>query len=216
MKDVFDKVAPPLRTIFSKYPCDLPTLLQRFPTEGAQITEIENQLESEQDELQIKELNKQKDRLIWQLYLLDLQTKNPDLAAHFSELLASDFDFSKLTRPADFFKLVAEMRYEQMETQNILDLFGNDHLAFKKFFLELFDLNASELHVNGCAIPIKKTVISGAHPNFQSFSEMELYDELPLEYELDLKNAPFSVEDRAVFDQLFADRLEDEKEKLKI
>lgn len=216
VKDVFDKVAPPLRTIFSKYPCDLPTLAQKFPTEAAPIHEIEHQLETEQDELQIQELYKQRDRLIWQLYLLNLQTENSDLASHFSELVASDFDFSKLTRPADFFNLVAELRYEQMESQNVLELFGKDHFAFKKFFFELFDLNASELHINGYIIPIKKTVVSGTHPHLHSFSEMELYDEFPLEYELDLKNAPFSVEDRVVFDQLFADKLGNEKDKLKI
>ena len=207
MKDVFDKVAPPLRTLFSKYPCDVSTLIQKFPIEATPIYEIEHKLGGEQDELQIQEFYRQRDHIIWQLYLLDLQTKNADLALHFSELVKSDFDFSKLTRPADFFKLIAESRYEQMENQNILELFGKEHFAFKKFFFDLFDLNASELHLDGYAIPIKKTIVSGYHSHLHSFLELELYDELPLEYELDLKNVPFSVEDRAVLEQFFADKL---------
>lgn len=93
-----------------------------------------------------------------------------------------------------------------MENEHLLGLFGADQLSFKDFFTELFDLQTDQLSLNGYQIPVKKRVVTGAHSQLKNFSEWSVFDDLPLEYEIDIGQVPFSIEDRSIFKKLFIDR----------
>lgn len=95
------------------------------------------------------------------------------------------------------------MRYKQLEDAGIVSLFSPYPQDFKDFFLTLFDLNSDTLQLNGKSIPIKKRVLAQSHPQLQNLSDFQLFDTLPLEFELDLTNLNLSIEDKAVFEQLF-------------
>ena len=91
-----------------------------------------------------------------------------------------------------------------MKDGTMLSFFGQDTAAFEKFFLELFDLNTSEISVSGYTIPVKKKVLPGKHWDYNDFFYGQPSDALPLEYELDISKVPLSVEDRYSFERLFA------------
>lgn len=204
VKTIFDKVSAPISTIFLTYPCSVEELLQKYPEEKVLLEGVWQELEkSDLDEHSIQALLKQQDDLIRKIYLRDLESKNTSIAWHLKELLESDFDFSRLTQPADFFQQLAIMRYKQLEDAGIVSLFSPYPQDFKDFFLTLFDLNSDTLQLNGKSIPIKKRVLAQSHPQLQNLSDFQLFDTLPLEFELDLTNLNLSIEDKAVFEQLF-------------
>jgi len=74
-------------------------------------------------------------------------------------------DFSTLTptESSELFSELAKMRLGQMlsETQ-IREIFDLNVANFEHFFMNLFDLNSSNLQIGGYSFPIQKTVLGGA------------------------------------------------------
>jgi len=204
VKDTFDKVVPFFPTIFQQFPVNFSALLQVFPEKKQVYDALEKEYEAATSDAERDLIAEKINALYWEVYLADLATKEPKLCAYLTELKKLDFDFSFLSDQSGFFSLIAQMRLKQMKDGTMLSFFGQDTAAFEKFFLELFDLNTSEISVSGYTIPVKKKVLPGKHWDYNNFFYGQSSDALPLEYELDISKVPLSVEDRYSFERLFA------------
>ena len=163
-KDVFNNVLPPFHVIFNQYPFDREQLKAKYPTEFQDIEQMETQLSTEESEEGRKLLSAQIEQKFREIYLHDLQISKPILANTLQKLYTHQFDFSTLTtaESSGLFSELAKMRLEQMisETQ-IREIFDLNVANFEHFFVNLFDLNSSNLQIGRYNFPIQKTVLGG-------------------------------------------------------
>jgi len=164
-KDVFNNVLPPFHVIFNQYPFDREQLKAKYPNEFQDIEQMETQLSTEESEEGRKLLSAQIEQKFREIYLHDLQISKPILANTLQKLYTHQFDFSTLTptESSELFSELAKMRLEQMlsETQ-IREIFDLNVANFEHFFVNLFDLNSSNLQIGRYNFPIQKTVLGGA------------------------------------------------------
>ena len=213
-KDVFNNVLPPFHVIFNQYPFDREQLKTKYPTEFQNIEHMETQLSREESEEGRKLLSAQIEQKFREIYLHDLQISKPILANTLQKLYAHQFDFSTLTtaESSELFSELAKMRLEQMlsETQ-IREIFDLNVVNFEHFFMNLFDLNSSNLQIGRYNFPIQKTVLGGARWTLTSPWDMLSEKDLPLEFKISgLNSDQISLENRQMIQKLFKNQISDD------
>ena len=213
-KDVFNNVLPPFHVIFNQYPFDREQLKAKYPTEFQDIEQMETQLSTEESEEGRKLLSAQIEQKFREIYLHDLQISKPILANTLQKLYAHQFDFSTLTptESSELFSELAKMRLEQMlsDTQ-IREIFDLNVANFEHFFMNLFDLNSSNLQIGGYSFPIQKTVLGGARWSLTSPWDMLSEKDLPLEFKISgLNSNQISLENRQMIQKLFKNQISDD------
>ena len=213
-KDVFNNVLPPFHVIFNQYPFDREQLKTKYPTEFQNIEHMETQLSREESEEGRKLLSAQIEQKFREIYLHDLQISKPILANILQKLYTHQFDFSTLTtaESSELFSELAKMRLEQMlsETQ-IREIFDLNVVNFEHFFMNLFDLNSSNLQIGRYSFPIQKTVLGGARWTLTSPWDMLNEKDLPLEFKISgLNSDQISLENRQMIQKLFKNQISDD------
>lgn len=213
-KDVFNNVLPPFHVIFNQYPFDREQLKAKYPTEFQDIEQMETQLSTEESEEGRKLLSAQIEQKFREIYLHDLQISKPILANTLQKLYTHQFDFSTLTptESSELFSELAKMRLEQMlsDTQ-IREIFDLNVANFEHFFMNLFDLNSSNLQIGGYSFPIQKTVLGGARWSLTSPWDMLSEKDLPLEFKISgLNSNQISLENRQMIQKLFKNQISDD------
>lgn len=213
-KDVFNNVLPPFHVIFNQYPFDREQLKAKYPTEFQDIEQMETQLSTEESEEGRKLLSAQIEQKFREIYLHDLQISKPILANTLQKLYTHQFDFSILTptESSELFSELAKMRLEQMlsETQ-IREIFDLNVVNFEHFFVNLFDLNSSNLQIGRYNFPIQKTVLGGARWTLTSPWDMLNEKDLPLEFKISgLNSDQISLENRQMIQKLFKNQISDD------
>lgn len=213
-KDVFNNVLPPFHVIFNQYPFDREQLKVKYPTEFQDIEQIETQLSTEESEEGRKLLSAQIEQKFREIYLHDLQISKPILANTLQKLYTHQFDFSTLTptESSEFFSEIARMRLEQMlsETQ-IREIFDLNVANFEHFFMNLFDLNSSNLQIGRYNFPIQKTILGGARWALTSPWDMLSEKDLPLEFKISgLNSDQITLENRQMIQKLFKNQISDD------
>lgn len=213
-KDVFNNVLPPFHVIFNQYPFDREQLKAKYPTEFQDIDQMETQLSTEESEEGRKLLSAQIEQKFREIYLHDLQISKPILANTLQKLYTHQFDFSILTptESSELFSELAKMRLEQMlsETQ-IREIFDLNVVNFEHFFMNLFDLNSSNLQIGRYSFPIQKTVLGGARWALTSPWDMLNEKDLPLEFKISgLNSDQISLENRQMIQKLFKNQISDD------
>lgn len=213
-KDVFNNVLPPFHVIFNQYPFDREQLKAKYPTEFQDIEQMETQLSTEESEEGRKLLSAQIEQKFREIYLHDLQISKPILANTLQKLYTHQFDFSTLTptESSELFSELAKMRLEQMlsETQ-IREIFDLNVVNFEHFFMNLFDLNSSNLQIGRYNLPIQKTVLGGARWSLTSPWDMLKEKDLPLEFKISgLNSDQISLENRQMIQKLFKNHISDD------
>ena len=213
-KDVFNNVLPPFHVIFNQYPFDREQLKAKYPTEFQDIEQMETQLSTEESEEARKLLSAQIEQKFREIYLHDLQISKPILANTLQKLYTHQFDFSTLTptESSELFSELAKMRLEQMlsETQ-IREIFDLNVANFEHFFMNLFDLNSSNLQIGRYNFPIQKTVLGGARWTLTSPWDMLNEKDIPLEFKISgLNSDQISLENRQMIQKLFKNQISDD------
>ena len=213
-KDVFNNVLPPFHVIFNQYPFDREQLKAKYPNEFQDIEQMETQLSTEESEEGRKLLSAQIEQKFREIYLHDLQISKPILANTLQKLYTHQFDFSTLTpaESSELFSELAKMRLEQMlsDTQ-IREIFDLNVANFEHFFMNLFDLNSSNLQIGGYSFPIQKTVLGGARWSLTSPRDMLSEKDLPLEFKISgLNSNQISLENRQMIQKLFKNQISDD------
>lgn len=213
-KDVFNNVLPPFHVIFNQYPFDREQLKAKYPTEFQDIEQMETQLSTEESEEGRKLLSAQIEQKFREIYLHDLQISKPILANTLQKLYTHQFDFSTLTptESSELFSELAKMRLEQMlsDTQ-IREIFDLNVVNFEHFFMNLFDLNSSNLQIGRYNFPIQKTVLGGARWTLTSPWDMLDEKDLPLEFKISgLNSDQISLENRQMIQKLFKNQISDD------
>ena len=213
-KDVFNNVLPPFHVIFNQYPFDREQLKAKYPNEFQDIEQMETQLSTEESEEGRKLLSAQIEQKFREIYLHDLQISKPILANTLQKLYTHQFDFSTLTptESSELFSELAKMRLEQMlsDTQ-IREIFDLNVANFEHFFMNLFDLNSSNLQIGGYSFPIQKTVLGGARWSLTSPWDMLSEKDLPLEFKISgLNSNQISLENRQMIQKLFKNQISDD------
>lgn len=213
-KDVFNNVLPPFHVIFNQYPFDREQLKAKYPTEFQDIEQMETQLSTEESEEARKLLSAQIEQKFREIYLHDLQISKPILANTLQKLYTHQFDFSTLTptESSELFSELAKMRLEQMlsDTQ-IREIFDLNVANFEHFFMNLFDLNSSNLQIGRYSFPIQKTVLGGARWTLTSPWDMLNEKDLPLEFKISgLNSDQISLENRQMIQKLFKNQISDD------
>ena len=213
-KDVFNNVLPPFHVIFNQYPFDREQLKAKYPNEFQDIEQMETQLSTEESEEGRKLLSAQIEQKFREIYLHDLQISKPILANTLQKLYSHQFDFSTLTtaESSELFSELAKMRLEQMlsETQ-IREIFDLNVANFEHFFMNLFDLNSSNLQIGGYSFPIQKTVLGGARWALTSPWDMLSEKDLPLEFKISgLNSDQITLENRQMIQKLFKNQISDD------
>ena len=213
-KDVFNNVLPPFHVIFNQYPFDREQLKAKYPTEFQDIEQMETQLSTEESEEARKLLSAQIEQKFREIYLHDLQISKPILANTLQKLYTHQFDFSTLTptESSELFSELAKMRLEQMlsETQ-IREIFDLNVVNFEHFFMNLFDLNSSNLQIGRYNFPIQKTVLGGTRWTLTSPWDMLNEKDLPLEFKISgLNSDQISLENRQMIQKLFKNQISDD------
>lgn len=213
-KDVFNNVLPPFHVIFNQYPFDREQLKAKYPTEFQDIEQMETQLSTEESEEARKLLSAQIEQKFREIYLHDLQISKPILANTLQKLYTHQFDFSTLTptESSELFSELAKMRLEQMlsETQ-IREIFDLNVVNFEHFFMNLFDLNSSNLQIGRYNFPIQKTVLGGTRWTLTSPWDMLSEKDLPLEFKISgLNSDQISLENRQMIQRLFKNQISDD------
>lgn len=213
-KDVFNNVLPPFHVIFNQYPFDREQLKAKYPTEFQEVEQMENQLSTEESEEGRKLLSAQIEQKFREIYLHDLQISKPILANTLQKLYTHQFDFSILTptESSELFSELAKMRLEQMfsETQ-IREIFDLNVANFEHFFMNLFDLNSSNLQIGRYRFPIQKTILGGARWALTSPWDMLSEKDLPLEFKISgLNSDQISLENRQMIQKLFKNQISDD------
>ena len=213
-KDVFNNVLPPFHVIFNQYPFDREQLKAKYPTEFQDIEQMETQLSTEESEERRKFLSLQVEQKFREIYLHDLQISKPILANTLQKLYTHQFDFSTLTptESSELFSELAKMRLEQMlsETQ-IREIFDLNVVNFEHFFMNLFDLNSSNLQIGRYNFPIQKTILGGARWALTSPWDMLSEKDLPLEFKISgLNGDQISLENRQMIQKLFKNQISDD------
>ena len=213
-KDVFNNVLPPFHVIFNQYPFDREQLKAKYPNEFQDIEQMETQLSTEESEEGRKLLSAQIEQKFREIYLHDLQISKPILANTLQKLYTHQFDFSTLTatESSELFSELAKMRLEQMlsDTQ-IREIFDLNVANFEHFFMNLFDLNSSNLQIGRYNFPIQKTVLGGARWSLTSPWDMLGEKDLPLEFKISgLNSDQISLENRQMIQKLFKNQISDD------
>ena len=213
-KDVFNNVLPPFHVIFNQYPFDREQLKAKYPTEFQEVEQMETQLSTEESEEARKLLSAQIEQKFREIYLHDLQISKPILANTLQKLYTHQFDFSTLTptESSELFSELAKMRLEQMlsETQ-IREIFDLNVVNFEHFFMNLFDLNSSNLQIGRYNFPIQKIVLGGARWTLTSPWDMLNEKDLPLEFKISgLNSDQISLENRQMIQKLFKNQISDD------
>lgn len=213
-KDVFNNVLPPFHMIFNQYPFDREQLKAKYPTEFQDIEQMETQLSTEESEEGRRLLSAQIEQKFREIYLHDLQISKPILANTLQKLYTHQFDFSTLTtaESSELFSELAKMRLEQMlsETQ-IREIFDLNVVNFEHFFMNLFDLNSSNLQIGRYSFPIQKTILRGARWALTSPWDMLSEKDLPLEFKISgLNSDQISLENRQMIQKLFKNQISDD------
>ena len=213
-KDVFNNVLPPFHVIFNQYPFDREQLKAKYPTEFQDIEQMETQLSTEESEEASKLLSAQIEQKFREIYLHDLQISKPILANTLQKLYTHQFDFSTLTptESSELFSELAKMRLEQMlsETQ-IREIFDLNVVNFEHFFMNLFDLNSSNLQIGRYSFPIQKTVLGGVRWSLTSPWDMLSEKDLALEFKISgLNSDQISLENRQMIQKLFKNQISDD------
>lgn len=213
-KDVFNNVLPPFHVIFNQYPFDREQLKAKYPTEFQDIEQMENQLSTEESEEARKLLSAQIEQKFREIYLHDLQISKPILANTLQKLYTHQFDFSTLTatESSELFSELAKMRLEQMlsETQ-IREIFDLNVVNFEHFFMNLFDLNSSNLQIGRYSFPIQKTILGGARWALTSPWDMLSEKDLPLEFKISgLNSYQITLENHQMIQKLFKNQISDD------
>ena len=218
VKDAFDKVCPPMRTIFLKYPMLKRDEIEWKPSLGllnARLKALEDQYWDTEDETELEAIQKEYDEIMWKIYLDELSTKEPQLYEYMQELYDHNFDFSLWTDTDTrglkkyFFEKLWDIRYEQLDSEWAILLFWTDEIKFRDFFKSLFDITATTMTISGINIPVKKTIKKGENLNLKSLQDYQNFDEFPMEIEVDISdlatNNTISAEDRLLLKRLFHD-----------
>lgn len=213
-KDVFNNILPPFHVIFNQYPFDREQLKAKYPTEFQDIEQMETQLSTEESEEGRRLLSAQIEQKFREIYLHDLQISKPILANTLQKLYTHQFDFSTLTtaESSELFSELAKMRLEQMlsETQ-IREIFDLNVVNFEHFFMNLFDLNSSNLQIGRYSFPIQKTILRGARWALTSPWDMLSEKDLPLEFKISgLNSDQISLENRQMIQKLFKNQISDD------
>lgn len=155
---------PGLGAIFKKYPFNYQELAQKYPQQWAQITALQDQITENMDEVAFEQINKQIQKIELDLYLLDLQGKDPQLVLAIKHLIESDGDYTKLS-PLERERLIKELVEEslrRMRDKNLTKLFDHYHASdFENFFRQLYDLRSSKLKIGDMDLDIKKFMARG-------------------------------------------------------